>query len=95
MSTPMPASGTTPVPPGAFADTGGSAGSTSASGGTAPLSTVFIEIIGVIILALIAGIGPRIGKVTAIFMAGLMVLWAVTHASTLAKLLPGNNQSGG
>jgi hypothetical protein len=90
MSTPMPASGTTPVPPGAFADSGTSAGSTSASGGS--LSTVFIEVIGVIVLALIAGIGPRVGKLTAIFMAGIMVIWAVTHATTLAKLLPGNNQ---
>lgn len=52
---------------------------------------VFVEVIGVGVLAGIASIGPRIGKLAAIFMAGIVVLWLVTHASTLAQLIPGTN----
>jgi hypothetical protein len=80
---------TTPTPLPTMAGDTTTAGSPSSSAN--PLSSLMVELLGVGALALVAGIGPRIGKVVAIFMAGLMVLWLVLHATTLAQLMPGTN----
>lgn len=86
---------TTPTPPVATAPAPGSSGSTSSSGSPtgSPVFTLAIELLGVIILAVIAGIGPRTGKVVALFVVGLLVLWLVLNSTTLAKLIPGKNVS--
>jgi hypothetical protein len=52
---------------------------------------VAIEIVGVVALAILASIGPKTGRVVVLFMVGLLVLWLVLNATTLAKLLPGQN----
>jgi hypothetical protein len=89
---------TTPTPlptvasgPGSATASGTNSSSTSSAGTANPLSMVFVEVIGVGVLAGIASIGPRIGKLTVMFMVGILVLWMVTHATTLAKMLPGQN----
>jgi hypothetical protein len=81
---------TTPTPTTVQAAPAPSNGSSS---GATPISTLVIEIIGVVILSIIAGIGPRTGKLVALFMAGLLVLWLVLNATTLAKLIPGTGVS--
>lgn len=89
---------TTPTPSASIATGSGASPSSSqkpaaASGSDSanPLSMVFVEVIGVGVLAGVASIGPRIGKILAIIMVGVLVLWFVTHATTLTKLIPGTN----
>jgi hypothetical protein len=84
---------TTPTPLPTLADGPGVASSSSSGSAPAanPLSMLFVEVVGVGVLAGIASIGPRIGKLVVIFMAGILVLWMVLHATTLAKMLPGTN----
>jgi hypothetical protein len=86
MTTPSTATAT----PG-IAMAAGTGSGASSSGSSNPIGGVFVEVAGVIILSLVAGIGPRVGKIVTLFMAGIFVLWLVLHASTLAKLLPGSN----
>ena len=82
---------TTPTPTTAAAPSTSGVSSSGATG--SPVFTLAIELLGVVILAVIAGIGPRTGKIVALFMVGLLVLWLVLNSSTLAKLLPGQNVS--
>jgi hypothetical protein len=82
---------TTPTPATASAATPSSSGSSGSS--SSPLFTMAIEVVGVIILTIVAGIGAKTGKIVAVFMAGLVVLWLVTHAAVLKKLIPGQNVS--
>lgn len=88
MATPTPA-GTmvagTALPP------GGSSTTASSSGAGSPVATFALEILGVVVLAVVAGIGPRVGKVVALFTLGLLILWLVLNASTLKQLIPGTN----
>jgi hypothetical protein len=79
---------TTPTPP--DVSTTGNA-SSSASGTTTSLGTLFLEVLGVVILTILAGIGPRLGKITTFAMAGLLILWLITHATVLARLIPGTS----
>jgi hypothetical protein len=66
--------------------------SPSGSGSSSsPLFTLAIEIVGVVALAIVASIGPRTGRIVVLFMVGLLVLWLVLNATTLAKLIPGQN----
>lgn len=89
MTTPTPA-GTmvagTALPPGGSATT-----PASSSGAGSPVATFALEILGVVVLAIVAGIGPRVGKVVALFTLGLLILWLVLNASTLKQLIPGTN----
>ena len=65
----------------------------SSSGSQSPIFTLAIELAGVVALSIIASIGPKTGRIVVLFMVGLLVLWLVLNATTLAKLLPGNNVS--
>lgn len=92
MTTPLSATAT-PVTASAGGSTGTSSGSGSSSGSTSPIFTLAIELVGVVVLSIVAGIGPKTGKIVALFMVGLLVLWLVLNATTLAKLMPGTNVS--
>jgi hypothetical protein len=82
---------TTPTPPTAVAASPPPANSSASPSGQSPVAMFAIEILGVVILAIVAGIGPRVGKIVALFTAGLLILWLVLNASTLKKLIPGTN----
>lgn len=99
----MPGTGATPSTLGTPASTpqtyagavSGSSATSSSSASANPVSHLFIEVVGVAAFALIANIGPRIGKVMVLIMSGILILWLVTHASVLAKLIPGNSANSG
>jgi hypothetical protein len=74
---------TTPTPPTASANST----STTPPKAKTPISLLVVELIGVSALTGIAAIGPRIGKLVAVFMIGILILWLITHASALAKLV--------
>lgn len=84
---------TTPTPAGTVAGnatpTSGSATSASSSG--SPVATFALEILGVVVLSIVAAIGPQVGKIVALFTLGLLILWLVLNASTLKQLIPGTN----
>ena len=47
-----------------------------------------------VVLSIVAGIGPKTGKIVALFYGRTpSVLWLVLNATTLAKLIPGTNVS--
>lgn len=82
----------TATPIGSTADSQTSSGSAASSSGTqSPIFTLAIELAGVVALSIIASIGPKTGRVIVLFMVGILVLWLVLNASTLAKLIPGTN----
>jgi hypothetical protein len=83
----------TPTPTSAVASAPATAGSSpsASSSGQSPVAMFALEILGVVILAVIAGIGPRVGKIVALFTLGLLILWLVLNASTLKRLIPGTN----
>jgi hypothetical protein len=85
---------TTPTPTGSMAGNAtlppGSS-STTSSPGSSPVAVFALEILGVVVLAIVAGIGPRVGKIVALFTLGLLILWLVLNATTLKKLIPGTN----
>jgi hypothetical protein len=87
---------TTPTPAGSVAGNatlppGGNSSAASSSGAGSPVATFALEILGVVVLAILAGIGPRVGKVVALFTLGILILWLVLNATTLKKLIPGTN----
>lgn len=51
------------------------------------LVSVFIQLLGVGTFALIAGISDEMGKIVVIIMAGLMLVWALTHVNLLSSLV--------
>lgn len=71
--------------------TAGAQTESSSSGSTSPIFTLAIELVGVVVLSIIAGIGEKTGRIVVLFMVGLLVLWLVLNATTLAKLMPGTN----
>lgn len=82
----------TATPIGSATDSQTSSGSAASSSGTqSPIFTLAIELAGVVALSIIASIGPKTGRVIVLFMVGILVLWLVLNASTLAKLIPGTN----
>ncbi len=87
----MPSAATTSTPFGASASPSNSSGAASSPGTTSPIFTLAIELAGVVVLSIIAGIGPRTGRIVVLFMVGILVLWLVLNATTLAKLIPGQN----
>lgn len=87
----MPSVATTSTPSGASASPSNASGAASSPGTTSPIFTLAIELAGVVVLSIIAGIGPRVGRIVVLFMVGILVLWLVLNATTLAKLIPGQN----
>lgn len=65
--------------------------SASSSGTKSPVFTIAIELVGVVALSIIAGVGEKTGRVIVLCMVALLVLWLVLNAATLAKLMPGTN----
>jgi hypothetical protein len=48
--------------------------------------TVAIELIGVGLLALLAGISDEIGRIIVIIMVGIAIVWALSHTSLLSDM---------
>lgn len=51
------------------------------------LISLFVQLLGVGAFALIAGTSDEMGKIVVILMAGFMVVWAISHADLLKKLV--------
>lgn len=51
------------------------------------LITVLIQLLGVGTFALIAGVSEEMGKIVVIIMAGIMIVWAFTHADLMKGLV--------
>jgi hypothetical protein len=48
--------------------------------------TVGVELLGVSLLALIAGISDDVGRIVVIFMVGVAIVWGITHTSVLTTI---------
>jgi hypothetical protein len=48
--------------------------------------TTAVELIGVGLLALLASSNEQLGSIVVIFMAGILLLWAISHTSQLKSL---------
>jgi hypothetical protein len=46
-----------------------------------------IELLGVGLLALVAGISDEFGNIMVVIMAGIMLIWLMTHAQELQKIV--------
>jgi hypothetical protein len=46
-----------------------------------------IELLGVGLLALIAGISDEVGNVMVVIMAGIMLIWLMTHSQQLQSIV--------
>jgi hypothetical protein len=51
-----------------------------------PLLTVSVEIVGVGLLALLAGASNDVGKLIVVFMAGLWAVFIVTNPAVIARI---------
>jgi hypothetical protein len=80
---------TTPTPADTMA--AGSSATSVSSPGASPVAVFAAEILGVVVLTILAGIGPRIGRIVLFFMVGILILWLILNASTLKNLIPGTN----
>ena len=49
--------------------------------------TTAVELVGVGLLALLAGTNDNLARIIIIIMAGWMVLWALSHTGVLTKYL--------
>lgn len=48
---------------------------------------LFVQLLGVGTFTLIAGISNNVGKLTVVFMSGLLIVWALVHVGTLQNMV--------
>jgi hypothetical protein len=52
-----------------------------------PIAVVTVELVGISLLALLASVSDDIGKLVVTIMAGVAVLWCLTHTDYLSKIV--------
>lgn len=51
------------------------------------VTTTFIELLAVALLAILAGMSDDMGRLALVFMWGLVLLWMLTHTSQLGSMV--------
>lgn len=54
---------------------------------SSPIAVVTVELVGISLLALLASISDDIGKLVVTIMAGVAILWCLTHTDFLSKIV--------
>jgi hypothetical protein len=49
--------------------------------------TTAVELIGLSLLAILAGMNKGLGRVAVVFMAGIALIWAMSHTGFLQKYI--------
>lgn len=60
---------------------------TKAKTGEDVIITTIIQLLGVGLLALIAGISDDVGSIVVTIMAGIMLIWLMTHSTQLKAIV--------
>ena len=60
---------------------------TASAGGSDIIVTTIIELLGIGLLALIAGISDQIGKIMVLIMSGILLIWMMTNSGLLTHIV--------